>query len=152
MEQEEGRQQLKQLRRTSREERVQAYRRRVERRIKAVELRNEGKSYRAIAVELGTSLTQAVNDVKVALAPLNKREREMAPELRQTEAQRLDMAAEAIRQQVAKGDLPAVDRWITVSARRAKLMGLDMPPEPVTKDEKDPQVTIQVRYVDDIKP
>ncbi len=152
MEQGTDKQRLKQLRHPSQKERAQAYKRRAERRIKALESRKEGKSYEAIAVELGVSRSQVRKDVEAALAPINGYEREMASALRQAESQRLDWAAEVIKPQVADGNLRAVDRWIRVSAQRARLLGLELQPEIGGSAGKDGVVTVQVRYVDDVEP
>ncbi|MBA3945916.1 MAG: hypothetical protein H0X37_15290 [Herpetosiphonaceae bacterium] len=128
------------------------YQVRVQRRTEALEMRKRGETYMAIAEALGISARQARVDVQIALTPEQGQERERAAELRAMEEQRLTMAVKAIEPKVKEGDLGAVGRWVQVSERRARLMGLDLPPQPATKGGNDGRVTIQVRYVDDVEP
>jgi hypothetical protein len=55
--------------------------------------------------------------------------REPAQELITLELERLDMATRAIAHQVEKGSLRAIDRWLRIMDRRAKLLGLDKAPQ-----------------------
>lgn len=48
-------------------------------------------------------------------------------ELRKVEADRLDMAQAALWSKVLQGDVPAVNSFLRIMERRAKLFGLDMP-------------------------
>lgn len=58
---------------------------------------------------------------------LSRAEQQNAAELREVENMRLDRAQAAIWTKVLAGDLPAVDTFLRISARRSKLNGLDAP-------------------------
>src|SRR5512139_798613 len=95
------------------------------RRIEALELRKSGASYRQIGRALNISGAQAHRDVCLALAGLARIEKHTAEELQAIEVERLDLALLAIAPQVKAGHLGAIDRWIRLSERRCKLLGLD---------------------------
>ena len=98
-----------------------------ERRLKSLELRKNGASYRQIGVALGVATDTAWKDVIRSLADLAKIEMGMAAELRALETERLDMALLSLAKGVRDGNLGAIDRWIRLSESRRKLLGLDMP-------------------------
>lgn len=98
-----------------------------ERRQQALELRKQGYSYRAIGRVLEVSHQTAANDVKAALAELDKIERLEASEMRRLMAERIDMARHAIAVEVISGNMGAVDRWIKLNEQEAKLFGLNEP-------------------------
>jgi hypothetical protein len=127
-----------------------------DRRQQALDLRKQGKSYRAIGDELSISEAQAHRDVKAALARLAELELASAEELRALELARLDtLAVEAWRilmsthpyisgGKVLSGfttegkpigltddgpKLQAVDRLLRISESRRKLLGLDAAPK-----------------------
>ena len=52
---------------------------------------------------------------------------ETADHLRQRESERLDRAQLAIWPALQRGDLGAVEKFVRLSARRAALLGLDLP-------------------------
>lgn len=56
---------------------------------------------------------------------MKKTLQEPADDLRRLELSRLDEALRAIWPKVKKGDLFAIDRYLKISERRAKLVGLD---------------------------
>jgi hypothetical protein len=92
---------------------------------RAVQLRAAGLGYDRIAKECGyASGSGAYQAVQAALRATIQ---EPADELRRIEVERLDMACLAIAGDVRKGHLGAVDRWIKLADRRAKLLGLDAP-------------------------
>jgi hypothetical protein len=96
-----------------------------ERWAKALSLRKAGASYDQIARQLGyADASGAYLAVQKALLATIQ---EPADELRQMEIERLDMICLAIVAEVKKGHLGAIDRWLKVSERRAKLLGLDAP-------------------------
>lgn len=107
-----------------------------ERRQKALELRKQAQSYRAIGDQLNVSAKTAHQDVQTALAELAELEHASAAEYRTLEEARLDAAAEAIWPKVAKGDLDAVHAWVRISESRRRLRGLDAPQKiaPTTPD------------------
>ena len=98
-----------------------------ERRIKALELRKTGLSYRAIGDALGVSHGQAYNDVMRALRQLAKKQDGIAEELRILEDQRLDDMLAPMMTQAKRGNQGAVDRVLRIMDRRARLWGLDAP-------------------------
>lgn len=142
-----------------------------ERRVKALDYRKAGASYRAIARELGVSEAQAHNDVQRSLADLAAQQQASAEELRALELARLDdlaLAATRILQashplisggKVLSGfttdgkaigltddgpRLQAIDRLLRISERRARLLGLDMQPGALLPGD----VTIMLRWND----
>lgn len=124
-----------------------------ERRVKAIELRKAGLSYRQIGEQLGVSEQQAWRDVKKALADLAEMEQDHAREYRQLELERLDallsplwLRARGRRIQHDDGtvedvppDYAAVDRVMRLMEARRRLLGLDVQPE-----DKDHEVIVRV--------
>ncbi|MEN6341189.1 MAG: sigma factor-like helix-turn-helix DNA-binding protein [Methanospirillum sp.] len=94
------------------------------RRRRALELRRQGWTYEAIAVELGVSPQAAHKAVSKALTALTA---EPAADLRRLELDRLDALTRAAWSAAASGNLPAIDRILRVMERRAKLAHLDEP-------------------------
>jgi len=92
------------------------------RRAKALELREQRYSYRAIAAELGVSLDTAHTDVKEAMAAITK---EPAETVLALELANLDEYERRLRIAIEGGDLDRIDSALRVQARRAKLLGLD---------------------------
>lgn len=111
-----------------------------ERRLKALELRTAGASYRAIAAQLGVSHQQAYEDVAHELEVLAERSQAEAAHVRTLELERLDAMTVAIWQQVRAGNQGAIDRALRVMERRAKLLGIDAP----AKEEQSGTVTIRI--------
>lgn len=124
-----------------------------ERRVKAIELRKAGLSYRQIGEQLEVSEQQAWRDVKKALAGLAEMEQDHAREYRQLELERLDallsplwLRARGRRIQHDDGtvedvppDYAAVDRVMRLMEARRRLLGLDVQPE-----DKDHEVIVRV--------
>jgi transposase len=98
-----------------------------ERRGRVYELRLEGKSYREIASELGISHQTAHSDAMAVMDRLKAETIETAERVREIELARLDKAQKAIWPDVKQGDQGAIDTFLKIQARRAKLMGLDAP-------------------------
>jgi len=97
----------------------------MERRKKALEMRMAGLTYQQIADNLGYGNRNSAYDaVDSALRDIP---RENAVKLRTLELERLDFAASRIAKRVSQGDLPAIDRWLKIQERRARLQGLDAP-------------------------
>ena len=96
-----------------------------DRHIQALELRKAGVSYQRIAEALGFNSPQAA--WKAVNSALKKTVQEPADEVRKLEVERLDAAAQAIYPSVKQGQYGAIDRWLKIMERRAKLLGLDMP-------------------------
>lgn len=97
-----------------------------ERRIRAVNLRRAGADYRSIARKLNVSVSTAwrLVDDALRLVLVDGTER-----LRQIEGERLDDAQRALWPAVVGGDVRAVDVFVRLSARRARMFGLDIEAE-----------------------
>lgn len=94
------------------------------RRAQALTLKMAGISEATIAERMGISTT--------AVEQLLNRSLEQAPargvkQLRELENARLDRAQSAIWTDVLSGDLPALDRFLRISAHRARINGLLAP-------------------------
>ncbi|WP_367324812.1 hypothetical protein [Streptomyces sp. HUAS ZL42] len=89
-----------------------------------LQLRLEGKSFRAIADITGIALSTVYARVEDAIAlEVNPK----AEQLRAIECQRLDTYLEKLKPRIDKGDDKAIGVAIRISERRSKLLGLDMP-------------------------
>ena len=99
------------------------------RRSQVIKLRLEGNSLRAIAQTLGVALSTVHGDLTAMLQGLKDAQKLCAEEYLTLELERLDMATQAIAQRVQEGHLGAIDRWLKISERRAKLLGLDKAPQ-----------------------
>lgn len=98
-----------------------------ERRVKSLELRKGGMSYRQIGAQLGISEAQAHRDVTRILASIAKLAEPDALQVRILEQQRLDALLEALWPQAQRGNHGAIDRVLRIMERRARLLGLDAP-------------------------
>lgn len=99
----------------------------LERQLRALELRKAGYSYRAIAEELGISVSAAYRATTRALKRLNEKTQEEAEVVRRLELERLDDLLLAMWPKAQNGDQGAVDRILRIMERRARLLGLDAP-------------------------
>lgn len=98
-----------------------------ERRTKALELRKEGRTFAAIARELGVSEQRAHRVITAELQRLNARRAEQAAEVTRLELERLDALLVAVWGKAQEGDTQALDRVLAIMARRTRLLGLDAP-------------------------
>ncbi len=98
-----------------------------ERRIRAMELRRDGKSYSKIGEELGCSATRAHKIVTEELQKVRDKLTEETSEVKTLELQRLDELFVIAFERAEAGNLSAIDRCIRLMERRARLLGLDMP-------------------------
>lgn len=100
-----------------------------ERRVKALNLRKAGASYRAIARELQVDLATAWSDVQAELLALRTLATQAAEDVKALELQRLDALTAGLFAKATQhgGDARAVAALVRVSDRRAKLLGLDAP-------------------------
>ena len=117
-------------------------------RIRAVELKVGGLTYRQIGVRLEVTHTRAIQLVNEALASQRTESEKTLQRLRDLEDERLDLALQNIaplltapelmlirtlndgsevREDAAELRLKAVDRLLKVSQRRSELHGLDAP-------------------------
>ena len=109
----------------------------------ALDLRLFGFTYQQIGDKLGFTKQAAYKIVTSALAAIP---RESADKLRMIELDRLDRMQAVLAKRVNDGDLGAIDRWLKIAERRAKILGLDAP----TKVEQSGEVTVNnvpVRFV-----
>jgi hypothetical protein len=97
-----------------------------ERRLRALDLRRDGHSYREIARQLGWadhhSASRAVSRALRESVP-----REVVDEVRRIELERLDALFVPMFLQATSGNRLAVDRCLRIMERRAALVGLDAP-------------------------
>ncbi len=98
-----------------------------ERRVKALEFRKAGASYREIGRRLHVSTPQAFRDVHHELAALAERSQSLALEVRSLELERLDALLAALWPGCMSGDTKSVMAALAVGKRRADLLGLDAP-------------------------
>lgn len=101
------------------------------RQARALELRARGKTFQAIADELGYNSPQAAH--KAVTTGLRKTLKEPSDELRTLEAERLDRMLEGIWEKAINGGTWEIDRVISIMDRRTRLLGLDKP----SSDESD---------------
>ncbi len=95
------------------------------RRASAFRLRVAGKSYRAIADQLGVSVHTAWDDVAAELNELRDQTHEDVTAVREMEIERCDQLWTWLRPRLERGDPQAVASAIKVMDRRSKLLGLD---------------------------
>lgn len=93
----------------------------------ALEYRRAGNSYRWIGNRLGVSYEQARRDVENELKRLAAERQDSAEELRQLELERCDMLLAGLEPMATVGNPGAVNSFLRVMERRAKLLGLDAP-------------------------
>lgn len=98
-----------------------------ERRQQALDYRKAGYSYRDIGARLDVSHEQVRRDIEAALAALVDDTKDSAGQLRQLELERLDMLTKALEPMAKVGNPGAVNSFLRVMERRAKLLGLDAP-------------------------
>lgn len=97
----------------------------VAQRARAVALREAGLTYARIGEQLGISRQTAYKHVQRALADLTKRTAEGADRVRQPELRRLDALLAA--NWAKRGEVAHARVILSISARRARLEGLDAP-------------------------
>lgn len=94
------------------------------RRTKAVSMALAGLSYEQIGREMGINTTAAREMVARTIEDTRNYQ---VDQLRNVENARLDRAQAAIWSEVLKGDVKAVNTFLRISERRAKMNGLDAP-------------------------
>lgn len=94
------------------------------RRAQAVTLAMAGLPYDKIGEELGVSPQQAW---RLVSRTISETRNYAVDEMRQVENARLDRATTAIWNKVLDGDLKAIDAYLRIADRRARLNGLDAP-------------------------
>lgn len=86
-----------------------------------------GLTYRDMAPTLAVSIGTIANDVKTILGRWEREQIKDVDGWVRLELTRLDRALNAIWNKVLDGDLKAIDAFLSISGRRAKLLGLDAP-------------------------
>lgn len=119
----------------------------IENRAKALELRKSGMSYAQIGEQLGVSDKRAFQYIKESLEKLTALETTTANELRTLEAERLDAIQAGLFETAKNGNLWAVDRYLKLAERRAKLLGLDAPIKNEITGSDGGKVEVVVTYV-----
>lgn len=105
-----------------------------EQRTQGLAMRLAGYTFEQIGERLGITDSAAHKLITKALDEAAAVNADQATALRQLEIERLDRAQVAIEAQVRNGHLGAIDRWIRLGERRAKLLGLDAPTRAITFD------------------
>jgi hypothetical protein len=111
------------------------------RRLKAVQLRLAGMTYRQIGEEMGFSEQRAWSLVQKEIQRVNRHRKEAAAEMLRLELERLDRLHAAFWEQAVAGDLDAAAFVLRLMQRRARLLGLDAP---AAKGAPDPAVHITI--------
>lgn len=101
---------------------------RVNRRAEAVRLRASGLTWQQVGERLGINAASACKLVGRELA---RDTHANVAAMRATENDKLDQAEAALWPAVLAGDVAAVAVWLKLSARRAKMNGLDAPAQHV---------------------
>ncbi len=96
-----------------------------EKQLTALGLRKAGKTFEAIAAELGYA--GPAGSYKAVMSALKRTLQEPADEVRRLEIERIDAMWEKVWWQIKSGDHKAVNVLLRLMERRAKLLGLDMP-------------------------
>lgn len=97
---------------------------RAKRRVKALQLRLAGSSYRQIALANKCAIQTASNDVALMLKEYAT---EPADSVRNAEVARLDRLMLACWESALKGNTKSIDTVLQIMGRRAALLGLDAP-------------------------
>lgn len=84
-----------------------------------------GLNYRDISSALNVSLGTISNDVKVLMGRWQKEQLEAIEENIRLDLRRIDVAINAIWEDVKAGDIRAIGALIQLQDRRAKLIGMD---------------------------
>ena len=113
-----------------------------ERRVKALELRKQGFSYRRIAAQLGCSDFTVIRDIKFVLENLIKHSAEKAEELRELQNQRLEMIIETLWKPAQAGGLWHIDRFLNAVQQFSVLNGCNRPVPKILAGDPDKPIDI----------
>ena len=95
------------------------------RRLQVLELRKAGASMRAIARQVGCSVSTAHKHLWAALGELATEQRGKADSLRTLELERLDRYLFALEPAISRGEPRAIAAAVRIMERRARFLGLD---------------------------
>jgi hypothetical protein len=123
-----------------------------ERKTTAMKLRITGMTYEKIGEQLGVSAVQAYNYVITEIRRRAKEQNETADDVRNMEVERLDRLLRRLEPALATDtempSLDAVETYLKVLARRAKLLGLDAPVKREIDDKRDQKRLTAVEILD----
>jgi hypothetical protein len=109
-------------------------------------LRVSGWSLREIGESLHPAISaQAVH--KCICKAIARMVDEAVEQIRKIESLRLDEATAAIYPAASMGDLAAIDRLLSIMARRARLLGLDVRPVALASDGYSPDTPTAIEIV-----
>jgi hypothetical protein len=114
------------------------------RRVPALELRIQGKPFRAIGRELGVSHVRAVQYIQQSRAALAAKEQAHAQEQRQLDLACIDKALTGIMPRAEAGNDAAVQSLCRLLERRPRLLGLDALTKAVVSGDLEAPVQVQV--------
>jgi hypothetical protein len=92
-----------------------------------LELRIAGDTYAVIAQKAGVTRQRAHQIVMEEMSALAKQREDSTAKLASMENERLDAMHAVLWPKAMAGDYDAIDRLVRISARRSKLLGLDVP-------------------------
>lgn len=92
--------------------------------IEALQLRAAGLSYRDIGEKLGIGRQTAHTQIQKAFEKLAEQRSEETAVTRMILAERVGMVYAALAEQVKRGDLKAIDRWLEAIKLEARLFGI----------------------------
>lgn len=98
-----------------------------EARLRALDLRRQGKSYRQIAFIMGIGHNTAYNYVQAELIDLRNQTKEIAEEILDIEMLRLDNMLTRLEAGINAGDPASIVTALKIQDQRAKLLGLYAP-------------------------
>lgn len=113
-----------------------------EKRLKALDLRKAGMSYRQMAGHLGVSPSMAHRYVLQALEMLDSDAKDKADLIRKLELERLDRMLEGFWDKASDGGYYEAKRVLEIMERRARLLGLDAPEKHKLLGDVDDPVSI----------
>lgn len=92
---------------------------------KAIQLKVEGHSIRAIAEKLGVTKSQAHRDIEAVLSYTKEEASTLAELARKVALEQIDRAIAALAPKIKKGDTSAIFAFTRLDERRAKLLHLE---------------------------
>lgn len=108
------------------------------RRLKALEMRREGKSYSSIAKKLNSTIRIIHMDIGTVLKKeIQKRTRTHLAQIVQLELERLDLLFEKAWELIKGNNVAAIDKALKIMERRAKYLGLDAPAKSILGEDQE---------------
>jgi hypothetical protein len=107
-----------------------------------------GLTVREMAEALGVSKGTVERDLKVIMQRWRDEQLEDTDQVVQMELKRIDVAVNALWDDVKAGKVSAIDRFVRLQEQRAKFLGLYKPTKVQTTGQVDVKYTTQVREED----